>query len=212
MANKAPSKTTAPVSSTSNEDFEEEFDLEAATAAFDAAGGEEVLGTGFAPYLKPQVGGLYTFIPLMVDARDPSFVRYTCQNTGKDLRCATGPVDDGEEVIVKKGEIFSISKYATLPLIEMMGLSVTAFCSGTQKLGPIKVHADPSMIGKPRSPMYTFKFKLSTEDTLKFKAARANFALEQANAQRQLAAHNASNLPVTPSNGPARAHQTQLGG
>ena len=112
------------------------------------------------------------------------------------------------ENLVKKDEVFSISKYASLPLIEMMGLKVTALCSGRQKLGPIKGGIND---GKPRSPMYTFEFKLSAADTATFKANRTALALAQVEAQRQLNAKTAGALPVTPSSNAGHAHQTHLG-
>jgi len=185
--------------------------LEAAAAAFAAAEGEEVLGTGFAPYLKPVVGLIFKFVPLMIDARTPNFVRYTCQNIGDTpLKCATGPVKDAEEVIVKPGEIFSISKYATLPLDEMMGLGILAFCDGRREMPPIATPGPD--FGKPRSPMYTFKFKMTKEDSKNFKERRASFALEMANKAKELAAAKVNGLPVSPSthqNAPAQ--QGQLG-
>ncbi len=183
----------------------QEIDIDAARAEFDAMEGTEVAGSGFPPYMKPVVGGLYIFTPVMTDARNPKFVRHTVIHHGPTpvLICATGPVEDAEPVEVKAGEVYNISDYKGIPFDDLIGLRVTALCTERRKLGPM-----PD--GTARAPMFMFKFKLSDEDAKTFAERKSSRGLAQAQALRaqELARRAAAvnGLPVTPSSGaPARS-------
>lgn len=56
------------------------------------------------------------------DDKDPEFHRYVMQSMQPELLCHRGPADGAEEMMVKKGEFFSISDYNGLPLGQYMGL------------------------------------------------------------------------------------------
>jgi hypothetical protein len=203
---KQAAKSTAPVS----EPGEPDIDLDANRAAFEAMEGEEVQGSGFPPYLKPVVGGLYTFMHVMTDARNPKFIRHNVIHKGKtSIICATGPVDDSEPVEVQPNEMYSISDYKGIPFEDLIGLTVTAWCYETKKLGP-------ASDGTARAPMYMFKFKLSTAEAKIFAANKSQRGLAQAAATaRALEAHreNAVNgLPITPSSHTPAPRQSSLGG
>jgi hypothetical protein len=176
---------------------EEAEALAAAEAEFDAEGGEVVAASGFAPYIKPTVGGLYRFMPLMIDATNPEFIRNVCQWEGPGvLQASTGPVASAEAVEVQPGELFTFSDYKGIPFELMNGLKVTALCTERR---PMPAGKD----GKPRSPMYVFKTKLSEDDAKTF-VARKTAQLSAANiARKALAAKDkeaaVNGLPVSPS-------------
>jgi hypothetical protein len=68
---------------------------------------------GFAPYWNPEP--LKWFLGRVVarDERDPDFVRYLMK-AEIDTPCKRGPVTDAEDVMIRKGEFFSISVYHSL--------------------------------------------------------------------------------------------------
>jgi hypothetical protein len=72
---------------------------------------------GFAPYWKPQEGKWFFGAPIAIDMRDPKFVRYQFI-AGADTPCQRGPSEEdderSEQVMVKKGETFSLSVYYSL--------------------------------------------------------------------------------------------------
>ena len=78
---------------------------------------------GFAPYWRPKKGNVVDLIPRSLDIADLAFIRVTCEYIGDvPLECRTGSKgddDDNDEstpILVKKGELFTVSWYATLPL------------------------------------------------------------------------------------------------
>jgi hypothetical protein len=78
---------------------------------------------GFAPYWRPKKGAVVDLIARSLDIADLSFIRVTCEYIGDvPLECRTGSKgddDDNDEstpILVKKGELFTVSWYATLPL------------------------------------------------------------------------------------------------
>lgn len=196
MANKNDKKAhekNAPVET----ELDEAALLAQAQAEFDSAEGETVVGSGFPPYLKPQVGTLYKFRPVMTDARNPKFVRHTVIHLGKTaIVCQTGPVDDAEVVEVQPGELYSISDYKGIPFDDLMGLEVLAICKERRKMAPL-----PD--GQTRAPMFIFDFKLSAADKLVFEDRKKARMTAEATAARlgAAAAHTAhvNGLPVTPS-------------
>lgn len=68
---------------------------------------------GFAPYWNPEENKFFVGTVVARDERDPEFLRYLIK-AAVDTQCKRGPVDEAEEVLVKKGEFFSISVYHAL--------------------------------------------------------------------------------------------------
>lgn len=172
---------------------DEDLDLEAALSDFDAIAGEEVVGSGFSPYCKPQVGRIYDCMPTDIDMRDPNFTRYVYQNLGKDLPCAAGPINDAEEVIVKTGEFFSMSEYRAIPFVALLGLRVQILCTGRRNL--------PPKDGKPRTAMYEFKYKMSPENKVIYTGRCAQQRLDAQKRYELVKANGAAQLAITPSTG-----------
>jgi hypothetical protein len=77
---------------------------------------------GFPPYWEPgEPGNHCDLIPQYLDTTDTSFLRIVCKYIGDEpLQCMTGSKGDdgnsGTPVEVRKGELFTIGWYATLPL------------------------------------------------------------------------------------------------
>lgn len=78
------------------------------------------LQIGFAPYWHPEPGKKFYGELIARDERDPEFTRYLVR-TLRTETCRRGPNNDdtekgaiGEEVIVNKGDTFSISVYFSL--------------------------------------------------------------------------------------------------
>jgi hypothetical protein len=73
--------------------------------------------TSFAPYWKPSVGKWFYGILVEVDTKNPKFIRYQFKAL-LDTPCQRGPGDESDEahekVMVKAGEIFSVSHYTGL--------------------------------------------------------------------------------------------------
>lgn len=173
------------------EELDEAALLAQAQAEFESAEGETVVGSGFPPYLKPQVGILYRFKPVQTDARNPKFVRHTVVHQGTaPITCATGPVDDAEPVEVAPGELYSISDYKGIPFDDLMGLDVLAFCKERRKMNNL-----PD--GSTRAPMFIFDFKLKTADKATFEERKRARMSAEAAAMRL---------------GAAAAHQAQVNG
>jgi hypothetical protein len=129
----APTRNTAPASAkhdAADIDDEDEDDLTEADLsnlpALPAEFGTKPLvavATGFAPYIRPKKGIAVDLIPVDVDVTDTDFIRITCKYIGNlPLECRTGAKGDDDDddkstaVMVKHGELFSFSVYATLPL------------------------------------------------------------------------------------------------
>jgi len=194
---------------------EDEIDLDAATAEFDAetAGAEAIVGSSFAPYFKPSIGSILRFTVLYQDATNPSFVRNVCQHNGdKPLMCATGPVASAEPVEVEPGGVFSISDYKGIPFELLQGLKAKSLCNELRAMPPI---ADGKGGFKPRSPMFIFKTVLDSEDVKVFNE-RKKAQMDQANVARrlQVARENetrVNGLPVTPTSA-VTPQQQQLRG
>lgn len=68
---------------------------------------------GFPAYWKGSVGRKFVAQVIHLDDSDPEFQRWVFL-AQHDTVCARGPVDEAEEVIVKKGEYFSTSAYAMI--------------------------------------------------------------------------------------------------
>jgi hypothetical protein len=170
---------------------------------------KEVASGGFPPYVKPFVGAKYDFTPLWQDASNPEFVRNVCRwEADKSIMASTGPVASPEPVEVEKGGLVSISDYAGIEFLDMMGLRVRLVVTGMRPL-------PPGRDGKHRNPMFVFKPFLSSADAKIMedrKAARIVGAQAQ---QRALAARDAearvNSLPLTPTSAVTPAQQQLRG-
>jgi hypothetical protein len=179
-------------------DYDEEAALASARAEFDADGSyEKVASGGFPPYIKPTVGAIYEMTPLWQDASNPEFVRNVCRwEADKPLMAMTGPVASPEPVEVRKGDLFSISDYAGLEFLDLMGLRVKVLVDGMRPL-------PPGRDGKHRNPMFVFVPKLKAEDKKTFEDRKASRLVNIQAQKNALAARDAearvNALPVTPS-------------
>ena len=68
----------------------------------------------FAPYWHPEPGDKFYGKIVAIDMRNPEFVRLQFQCLQPELACQRGPAAEGNEVLVKKGENFSMSVYSAL--------------------------------------------------------------------------------------------------
>ena len=80
---------------------------------------------GFPPYFKPIEGRKIKFRPISIDMRDARFFRWVCE-ASHNIACWTGPKDDAEPVLVRAGEFFTMSVYASLPLERFLGEEIIA--------------------------------------------------------------------------------------
>jgi hypothetical protein len=129
---------------------------------------------GFPPYWNPEIGKKFYARVEQLDMRDPAFVRYVCSNQGDPLDCFTGPTDDQKEKIVRKGERFSLSAYAALPLHDYIGFNVLVTVKGKQK------------VPNQPSPMWIFSIAISKSDkqrllTMRRGVGKRALALRKAN-------------------------------
>lgn len=103
--------------------------------------------------MKPGTGNSFLGTVVNRDERDEHFHRYVIQ-ASRAIRCQNGPSDDAEEVIVQKGEFFTLSTYASLPLENYFGMEV--YVTPIQKR---KIKDDPET-GEPRD-LWRFKLMVS---------------------------------------------------
>ncbi len=68
---------------------------------------------GFAPYWNPEPGKSFAGVPDHIDIRDPEFVRVVFRAI-VDIECKRGPVEGAETVLVKEGELFTVSMYHSM--------------------------------------------------------------------------------------------------
>lgn len=94
------------------DDDEDDFELPAEFGSGDLV----TVSTGFPPYLIIEEGVKFACTVEALDLTDPDFFRFICKNLGKTLQCNTGKRQDGVAAEVQKGENFTISWFATLPL------------------------------------------------------------------------------------------------
>lgn len=87
-----------------------------------AEGQTDKLNIGFPPYWNPEEGSKIFCEPVVVDARDPEFIRYICIALAPLIGMTGSKRNElQEEVQVEVGEKFSLSAYASLPLEQLMG-------------------------------------------------------------------------------------------
>lgn len=68
----------------------------------------------FAPYWHPAPGDKFFGKIIAIDMRNPEFIRLQFQCLQNELTCQRGPAAEGNEVVVHKGETFSMSVYSAL--------------------------------------------------------------------------------------------------
>ena len=102
---------------------------------------------GFPPYWNPTMkeddkgktipgtGNSFLGMPIQRDSRNPDFERYVIE-ASRDIMCKKGPAEDAEEILVRKGEFFTCSVYAALPLEEYFGYEVFVQPARKRKLAP----------------------------------------------------------------------------
>lgn len=126
--------------------------------------GYEEEQVGFPPYWSPEEGGQrFSGIPIARDDKDPEFVRYTLI-ADRVIHCKKGPAEDAEQVIVRPGERFSVSEYASLPLAELFGLPMMA------------VATHKSKTSTPGQSVWNWKLFLTPESKKQLHARRAEAA------------------------------------
>ena len=136
--------------------------------------------TGFPPYWNPGEGKSFRARFLLVDARDPDFVRFVCENTGKTpLICWRGPAEDAEPVEVPPGGQFTISEYAGLPLVFLLGEEALIRADHKQKTS------------KPGQSVWIWKMKLPPVTAQLLRKRRSEAALKAASNARQMAGRDA---------------------
>lgn len=148
--------------------------------------------TGFPPYWNPGEGKSFRAQILLVDSRDPAFVRFVCVNKGKSaLLCARGPADDAEPVEVPVGGQFTISHYDGLPLAFLLGQEAIFLAKEKVKTNT------------PGRTVWIWKMKCESKVKALLNERRVLAAQRMAELQQKAAA---SDLPVTPStNAPVAA-------
>lgn len=134
----------------------------------------------FPPYWNPSEGAKIYFIPRMRDNADPEFPRYVCQAL-MDMQCHQGPVDDQEEVLVKKNDHFTLSTYAALPLEIYFGTAVLVTVVKKRK------------IQGGKRDLWLFELMVSPEDRVLLDKKRVAMELE---AKKAAAAALASPAPA----------------
>lgn len=102
-----------------NEVTDEDFDIDE-----DSYSDEQV---GLPPYWNPEVGRKFKARVVGLDEKDPDFPRYQLV-ASHAIRCHKGPAKDAETVEVGRGQYFTCSVYAALPLDRFMGEEVIVIC------------------------------------------------------------------------------------
>ncbi len=141
----------------------------------------------FPPYWTAEVGKWFYAMPVDTDTRDPQFGRYVCQAMS-DLMCSTGPKDDRNDVLVRKGDFFTTSMYTGLPLDKYIGTGVFVKCTGTRET-------------KQPNDMLVFTLAVSPEDKkllLNDRKARTERAIAEYKANRAAMAKANAGVPQFP--------------
>ncbi len=130
--------------------------------------------TGFAPYWKPLAGKAFFARPIGRDDRDPEFVRYQMKLEQDELACQSGPKEDATDVLVKKGDTFTVSVYVQLDdkFNEYMecGLFPIVRCEALRE----------AKTSKPGQTCWIFDLRVSPEDKKKLAAFRQEKAKSMA--------------------------------
>jgi hypothetical protein len=168
--------------------MEEAAQLEAAEASFnemfESEDWVEDSQSGLPPYWKAAmngqsaVGQFFRGIPMMIDNKDPNFIRYVMQAT-IPLTCYRGPVDSAEAVSVQPGELFTISSYAGLDMVRYLGFEIAAIIVEDTQLAPTAEIAVRNFYRwKIRVPRETMKQlqEMRVEETKLLRIEAQNFA------------------------------------
>ena len=156
---KNPADTSAPTA-------EEVTDFD--KALLDAVKGWEAEQIGFPPYWNPKViGNKLLARPVLLDTRDENFHRYVMVATQVPIQCQRGPADGAEAVVVKPGEMFTMSPYAALPLDRYFDIEVFITVTGKRKLP-----GNEESMNKPRD-LWEFELKVSPNDRKMLNARRS---------------------------------------
>lgn len=118
---------------------------------------------GFAPYWTPVEGESMFGKIVAVDMRDPEFVRYQFICLQPELLCHRGPVEGGEEVMVKKGDTFSMSVYSQLA--DEMLFHLESGISPPTKI-TAKTKSKTATVGRT---VWNFRCQVSNEDDAKLR-------------------------------------------
>lgn len=97
---------------------DEDFDIDSAFTD------EQV---GLPPYWNPEVGRKFKATVCTIDDKDPEFNRFVLR-AAHAVRCQRGPAKDAETLLVQKGQYFTCSVYAALPLQRFIGFEVIVIC------------------------------------------------------------------------------------
>lgn len=170
-------KTNNPSTSTetlSAEDVEKVNAAQFSMTDFDKAIQEAVADfkeeqIGFPPYWSPdEIGDKILCKPILFDNKDENFPRYVMICTRVPLKCFRGPADNQQEVVVKPGEMFTMSPYAALPLDRYYDIEVYIQTTGRRKLP-----GNEASEGKPRD-LWEWKLMVSKDDQKLLNARRAD--------------------------------------
>lgn len=132
------------------------------------------------PYWNPQEGSEVYAQPVMIDATDPTFVRFVML-AKETTACKRGPSDDAENVTVEAGERFTMSVYRGLekPFFMYMvaGIPALITCVSKRKLAPSVTNPFPRTF-------WNFTSFMNAKDKQKLDANRVEFE-KQALAQME---------------------------
>ena len=92
----------------------------------------ESVQTQFPPFLKIKEGARAHCKLVDFDDHDPDFERWVFMALSP-AQCHQGPQEAGEDVVVKKGDLFTISNYATLRVSRYIGCEMMIECTGKIK-------------------------------------------------------------------------------
>lgn len=142
----------------------------------------------FPPYWTPEEGKSFYGMVVDVDTNDPQFTRYVVQ-AYMPTPCERGDKHNKEDVTVQKGEFFTLSAYAGLPLDRYVGFAVFVTATGRRE------------IGQPQ-PMWEFTLKISPEDRkvlVEDRKAKIAIAMQKYRENRKLGlTPRAAALPPAP--------------
>ena len=128
---------------------------------------------GFAPYWKPEEGKWFAGAPVAIDMRDPKFVRFQFI-AAEDTPCQRGPSDEdderSEQVLVKRGETFSLSVYYSLRDVFEDYLR---FGADTGKPVVVRVDALRTVPTKNQPKCWQFRARVSPDQKKELTAWRA---------------------------------------
>jgi hypothetical protein len=177
----AKSPTAGPKADQFDNDDDEEELTEAQLASLGPLPAEfgadklENFATGFAPYLKPKKGVAIDFIPIGIEHVEKLDITHIlCRYIGEQpIECRTGAKGDDDDndmstpVMVRKGDLFSVGWYATLP-VELGIKDAVPTRVIPVKRGTIGKNAD----GTPKK-LWTFKVQTSPKFLEKLNAEKA---------------------------------------